>query len=144
MPTNTIDVEVRYKETDAMGVVHHSNYLVWFELARTSLCRLSGYAYHEIEKSGYQILVTAARLDYRMPARYGDTVQVTCSMDQLTSRTMRFRYAVDRAGERLVNGTTEHVWISGETGRFCRIPEPQRTAFAKLLAPASTGADRPN
>ena len=118
-----VEVEVRYAETDAMAVVHHSNYLVWFELARTRLCESTGYPYPEIERIGYQILVTAAELAYRHPARYGDTVQVSCSMENLTSRTMRFRYAVDRGEQRLVNGTTDHVWISSETGRFCRIPE---------------------
>ena len=133
MTPATIDVEVRYAETDAMGVVHHSNYLVWFELARTRLCAASGYPYAEIERMGYQILVTGAELAYRQAARYGDTVRVTCGMEELTSRTMRFSYRVDRDGLRLVNGTTDHVWVSIETGRFCRIPEPQRDAFRRLL-----------
>ena len=133
MTTSTIEVEVRYAETDAMGVVHHSNYLVWFELARTHLCRASGYPYDEIERMGYGILVTRAELDYRHAARYGDTVQVHCTMDELTSRTMRFRYQVERDGQRLVNGTTEHVWTASETGRFCRIPEELAAAFRALL-----------
>ena len=49
---STIEVEVRYAETDQMGVVHHANYLVWFEVARTRLCMLSGFHYHQIEELG--------------------------------------------------------------------------------------------
>ena len=65
-----------------MGVVHHANYLVWFELARTRLCRETGHHYREIEQMGYQLLVTGARLDYRHGARYGDTVQVACRLER--------------------------------------------------------------
>ena len=67
-----VDVEVRYSETDQMGVVHHANYLVWFELARTRLCLEAGFHYAEIEKRGLLLLVTSAQLTYRAPARYGD------------------------------------------------------------------------
>ena len=77
VPTSTtIDVEVRYAETDQMGVVHHSRYLVWFELARTQLCREAGHPYDEIEKKGLWLMVSGAHLSYRDGARYGDTVQV--------------------------------------------------------------------
>ena len=66
-----IDVEVRYAETDQMGVVHHANYVIWFELARTSLCALSGFHYAEIEALGYLLMVTGVEVRYHRPARYG-------------------------------------------------------------------------
>lgn len=53
-----VDVEVRYFETDQMGVVHHVNYLVWFEVARTELCARSGHPYPEIELLGYRLMNT--------------------------------------------------------------------------------------
>ncbi len=127
-----IEVEVRYAETDQMGVVHHANYLVWFELARTALCRESGYPYHEIERMGYMILVTGASLRYRRGARYGDRVTVTCAIERLASRALAFRYAVRRGDELLATGSTEHVWVEVATGRPCRMPEALRTSFQRL------------
>ena len=129
---HTVDVEVRYAETDQMGVVHHANYLVWFELARTGLCALSGHDYPSIEKAGYLILVTEAELRYHRAARYGDRVQVEARLDRLESRGLRFRYDVHRNGERLATGRTHHLSVEAESGRPCRIPSPWREAFAAL------------
>jgi acyl-CoA thioester hydrolase len=133
--SHTVDVEVRYAETDQMGVVHHANYLVWFELARTGLCALSGYDYPSIEKAGYLILVTEAELRYHRGARYGDRVQVEVWLDLLESRGLRFRYEVRRNGEKLATGRTHHLWVEAETGRACRVPSPWREAFAALAGP---------
>lgn len=127
-----VDVEVRYAETDAMGIVHHSAYLVWFELARTRLCRETGFTYSEIEKGGNFLTVTGVQVSYRRPARYGDELRVTAWVDRLGSRGLRFAYEVDRGEERLASGTTEHVWIDRE-GRPCRIPGHLAPSFARLV-----------
>src|SRR5260370_833241 len=92
------EIEVRYAETDQMGVVHHANYVIWFELARTRLCAMSGFTYAEIERLGYLLMVTAVELRYRRPARYGETVRVTCWGDRLASRGVSFAYEVRRGG----------------------------------------------
>jgi acyl-CoA thioester hydrolase len=131
---STIPVEVRYAETDQMGVVHHANYLIWFELARTRLCALSGFHYADIEKLGHLLMVVGAELRYRQGARYGDTVEVACWIERLGSRGLRFAYEVTRAGEILTTGSTEHVWVDIATGRPCRTPEPLRQPFALLAA----------
>lgn len=127
-----IEVEVRYAETDQMGVVHHANYLVWFELARTRLCHATGHPYSEIEKLGYYLMVTMAQVHYRQGARYGDTVQVSARIDRLGSRGLRFAYVVRRGGDVLATGTTEHVWVEAATGRLRRMPEALRKPFARL------------
>jgi len=127
-----VEVEVRYAETDQMGVVHHSKYYVWFEVARTHLCRLSGFHYAEIEERGYQLVVTRTECSYRRGARYGETVTVTCHLEKLSSRGLRFHYRVTCGGERLSEGVTEHVWVEMATGRPCRIPEFVREPFARL------------
>lgn len=127
-----IDVEVRYAETDQMGVVHHSNYLVWFELARTRLCADSGTTYAEIEELGYYLMVTGAHLQYRGGARYGQTVKVRCWLDRLASRVVHFAYEARHGGELLVTGVTEHVWVSRSTGKHCRIPDAVRPQFESL------------
>jgi len=127
-----VEVEVRYAETDQMGVVHHANYLVWFELARTNLCTVSGFHYAGIEKLGYHLMVTAAEARYRKGARYGDRLQVVAWVDRLGSRGLRFSYEVRRRGELLATGATEHVWVDAGTGRLCRTPEVLRESFAQL------------
>lgn len=128
----TIDVEVRYAETDQMGVVHHANYLVWFEQARTRLCTLTGYHYADIESLGYLLMVSGAHLSYRGGARYGDTVKVEAWVERLASRVIHFGYRVMREGETLVTGTTEHAWVDRASGRNCRIPEQLREPFLEL------------
>jgi acyl-CoA thioester hydrolase len=127
-----VDVEVRYFETDQMGVVHHVNYLVWFEVARTDLCARSGYPYAEIEGLGYRLVNTELRARYQHPARYGDTVRVTCWIERLASRAIHFAYEVHRDDESLATGVTEHIWIETATNRPCRAPQEVRDAFRKL------------
>lgn len=127
-----VEVEVRYAETDQMGVVHHANYLIWFELARTNLCTRSGFHYREIEKLGYLLMVTVANVRYRKGARYGDRIQVVAWLDRLASRGLRFAYRVHRGEELLATGTTEHVWVEAATQRLSRTPEPLREPFARL------------
>ena len=80
-----------------MGVVHHANYIVWCELARTRLCLEAGFHYAEIEKRGLLLLVTGVHLSYRAPARYGDTVRAACWVERVSSRGVTFEYRIERA-----------------------------------------------
>jgi acyl-CoA thioester hydrolase len=128
---STTDIEVRYAETDQMGIVHHSNYVVWFELARTNFCALSGHHYADIERLGFRLVVTKVEARYVAPARYGDTVRIECWIDRQGSRGVRFAYAVLRGEERLATGATEHIWCNHD-GKPCRAPEVLRQAFAAM------------
>jgi acyl-CoA thioester hydrolase len=139
-----VEIEVRYAETDRMGLVHHSRYLVWFEVARTRLCLETGYHYAKIEEMGYLLVVTRAELTYRQGARYGDAVRVHCQLERFSSRGLRFVYAVRRDGELLVEGATEHIWVEAATGKPCRIPEIIRPGFQRLEAEdLAAGRKRP-
>ena len=129
-----IDIEVRYAETDQMGVVHHANYLVWFELARTHLCAESGYPYAKIEDLGYLLMVTAVNVEYRRGARYGNIVTVTARIDRLSSRGLSFGYEVRLGDQRLATGSTDHVWVEAATNKPRRIPEILREPFERLAA----------
>jgi acyl-CoA thioester hydrolase len=129
---STTEIEVRYVETDQMGVVHHANYIVWFELARTRLCALSGFHYADIEKMGYLLMVTGVEARYRRPARYGDTVRVVCWGERLGSRGMRFAYEVYKDGDLLATGASDHIWVETATGKPCRTPEAVREPFRRL------------
>lgn len=137
-PSATVTVEVRYAETDQMGVVHHAVYPVWFELARTHLCRQTGSSYAEIETTGYFLLVTRLSVDYRKSARYPDEVAITCRLRRFASRGLHFGYEVRALrkpdNELLARGVTEHVWVEIATGKPCRIPEHLSEPFASLLS----------
>src|SRR5436305_7523175 len=126
------DVEVRGAGTDQLCVVHHANYVIWFELARTRLCSQSGFHYADIERLGYLLMVTGVEARYHRPARYGDVVQVACWCERMASRGLRFAYAVRKGDERLATGATEHLWIDKATGRPCRTPEAVRAPFERL------------
>lgn len=128
----SIDIEVRYAETDQMGVVHHANYLVWFELARTHLCARSGFHYADIERLGFHLMVTGASVRYRRSARYGDRLQVSARIARLGTRGLTFAYEVRRGDELCATGTTEHLWIEAGSGKLCRTPEPLRDPFTRL------------
>ena len=113
-------------------MVHHANYLVWFEQARTQLCATTELPYHEIENLGVYLMVTGAHLSYRGGATYGDTVVVSCWIDRLASRIVHFGYEVSLDGQLLVRGTTEHAWVDRESMKTIRIPERVKPIFEKL------------
>lgn len=128
------EIEVRYAETDQMGIVHHSNYVVWFEVARTRLCRETGYHYADIERMGYQLVVTRTETRHLRGARYGETVTVSSRLEKLSSRGMRFAYQVRNGDTLLTEGATEHVWVEIASGRPCRIPAVLEAPFRALAA----------
>lgn len=123
---------VRYKETDQMGIAHHSNYIVWFELGRTDLCRLAGFPYVEIEARGYLLVVTEIQCRYRIPFRYDDEVCIRTSIAEAASRAMTFAYELyDASGEELrATGSSSHFWVSRETRKPVRADEEVMRAFA--------------
>lgn len=104
-------IRVRYAETDAMGVVHHANYLVWFEFGRSELCRAKGFSYREMERDGAMLVVAEAYCRYKSPAFYDDELTVRTKVAELKSRTMRFVYEVYRHADAtlLAEGETLHV-----------------------------------
>ncbi|MCZ6506502.1 MAG: thioesterase family protein [Acidobacteria bacterium] len=130
--TRTVDVEVRYVETDQMGVVHHANYIIWFELARTHLCQELDLHYADIEERGYLLMVTGIEAKYRKGARYGEIVQVTARIARLWSRGVRYAYEVRRDDTLLATGASEHVWIDHATGKPIRLPPDLQEGMARV------------
>jgi acyl-CoA thioester hydrolase len=95
----SVEVRVRYAETDQMGVAHHANYLIWCELARTRHMAQLGVSYRDLEASGVRLPVTEAHLRYRQPARYDDLLRVGCWVRDVRSRRVEFGYAVERLAD---------------------------------------------
>lgn len=118
---------VRYAETDAMGIVHHSNYLVYFEEGRSNYARQRGSDYASFEKSGRYLTVAEVNCRYLKPAVYGQLITVRCWLEEMKSRGLTFAYEiVDAAsGEILMTGWTKHICITHD-GRVTTIPQEWR------------------
>lgn len=117
-------VRVRYAETDQMGVAYYANYFVWFEVGRSQFCRECGFSYRDMEKeTGLFMIVAEAHCRYKTPARYEDDLIIRSRVEELTRRTLRFGYEINRADGALVaTGHTLHVLINSE-GRPSSFPE---------------------
>jgi acyl-CoA thioester hydrolase len=128
-------VRVRYKETDQMGIAHHSNYIVWFEVGRTDLCRETGFAYADIEARGYLLVVTEIACRYRIPFRYDDEVLIRTAVSEAGSRMIKFAYELCDAatGEVRANGSSTHLWLDARTRRPVRADEEVMRGFAPFL-----------
>ncbi len=107
------EFRVRYYETDAMGIVHHSNYLRWFELARTEYLRDIGTPYRDLEESGIASPVLEAHCRYIQPARYDDRITVRVRMTGYTAVRVELSYDILRDGLLLCNGWTRHAFLRG-------------------------------
>jgi acyl-CoA thioester hydrolase len=127
----TSSVRVRYAETDKMGVVYHSNYLIWFEIGRTDWLRDTGWTYREMEAEGIQLPVIEAHCEYRQGARYDDDVEITTRAKKLSPVRVQFDYQAIRRpdGATLATGHTVHATIDRE-GRPIRMPERVKDLFA--------------
>ena len=130
MLSRSYTLTVRYAETDAQGVVHHANYLVWFEEGRSELLRQEGLHYSDLERAGYFAVVAHAEVDYRAPAFYEDRVTVTTTFARVRARVLEFAYrAVNQDGALLAEGRTVHV-IIGRDRRPTSLPKAWLEKFA--------------
>lgn len=113
-PTSLISFRVRYAETDAMGVVHHSRYLPWMELGRTELLRQIGYSYRQTEENGYFFPIIEAYCRYHSPARYDDLVNVETTIKEIRPPYIEFCYQITRKsdGILLVTGRTKQICLN--------------------------------
>ena len=118
-----------------MGIVHHANYIVWFEIGRTDLCRETGFTYRQIEDRGLILVVTEVNCRYRAPYRYDDEVVIRTRVTEAVSRAMKFGYELlDAAGQRVhATGYSKHVWVDRETRRPTMADEEVMKAFAPFL-----------
>jgi acyl-CoA thioester hydrolase len=134
-------LRVRYKETDQMGIAHHANYIVWFEIGRTDLCRATGFPYNEIEQRGFILVVTDVQCRYRIPFRYDDEVVIRTRVHELGSRAIRFAYDLCDASETLhATGMTSHVWLDEKTRKPVRADADVMRAFAPWVSALSRDA----
>lgn len=107
---------VRYAETDMMGIVHHSRYYPWFEVARTEFIKHSGMSYSEMENMGVMMPLTETGCKYFYGLRYEDEVIIKCRLSKLSIVRCRFDYEVYRLPEMklMSKGHTGHGFVNKE------------------------------
>ncbi len=121
----------RYAETDAQGVVYHTNYIIWFEVARGEYCRAIGFPYVEIERDGYGFMVTDLQVKYFSPARYDDQIIVKVWLEKTGRASCIFGYQIynETSGKVCVEGITKHAAVSLE-GKLVRFSQRLSNSIA--------------
>lgn len=115
-------IRPRYAETDAMGVVHHATYPVYFEAGRSDLMRAIGIPYSEVERRGYYFMLSGLDVRYRQAALYDEELTLITRVSEVKSRTCTFEYELRRGDTLLATGHTHHI-TTDKTYRPARTPE---------------------
>lgn len=125
---------VRYAETDQMGVVYHSNFIIWMEVGRVELLRALGYTSREMEQDGYHLPVAEVKCRYKAPAKYDDLIVVRTRMINLRGFLIHFAYEILRDGEGtlLAEGESVHLVVGPDMQR-CSLPEKYMVPFTKAM-----------
>jgi acyl-CoA thioester hydrolase len=132
---NESRLRVRYVETDQMGVVYHTNFLIWFEVGRVELLRQLGFTYRDMEREdGCYIAVVDLRCRYKAPARYDDLIVVRTWLRNARGSLIHFAYEIvrDGSGELLAEGETTHI-VTDAALQKRELPPKYREAFARAM-----------
>jgi acyl-CoA thioester hydrolase len=128
----TIKDRVRFVETDLMAVVHHANYLRWFEMGRVAYLRAAGVALNDLMAAGYIFPITDVSCKYKNSAKFDDEFEIRTKLTNFTKAKMCFSYDIVRCADKvlLAQGKTQNVFTNME-GRITRLPE---SFFQKINA----------
>jgi acyl-CoA thioester hydrolase len=119
---HTISIRVRYTEVDAMGYLHHSRYLQYFEMGRIELLRAAGFSYADLERQGVFFVVTKVEVRFMAPARYDDELQLVTRITRGTH--VRFDHAYELSREKTVLAeATSTIACVGSDGKVRAMPE---------------------
>jgi acyl-CoA thioester hydrolase len=132
------DVTVRFAETDAQGVVHNANYLIWFEVARVAYLAEYAGGYAAIREQGLESFVLESHVRYRQAAHFDDRLRVRTRVGEVRGARFRFDYEITRDGEVIADGWTSHACIDAKTLRPTRIPQALADAIARAEASPSS------
>ena len=125
MMVTTVAHKVNFYDTDAMAVVHHSNYIRWFEIGRVEFLRQAGITLTELMDDGYVFPITEVSAKYMNSGYFDDELIIETTPVALTKAKMAFSYRVLRACDDtvLVTGFTQNVFTSRVTGKITRLPD---------------------
>jgi acyl-CoA thioester hydrolase len=128
------EVTVRFAETDAQGVAHNSNYLVWFEVARIAYLAEYAGGYQSLRDQGLESFVLESHVRYRRPAHFDDRLRIHARIRELRGARFRFEYEVTRDADVIADGWTSHACVDAKTLRPTRIPQALTEAVTKAEA----------
>jgi acyl-CoA thioester hydrolase len=121
MKQHSIDVEVRYYETDGQGIVHHANYFQYFELARVQMLKAAGYDYADLERDGFLLVVHKIGCRFLLPAKFGDTLKIVTTIERATAARIDHSYKVYRDDILLAEAESTLACVSRD-GQIQRMP----------------------
>ncbi len=137
-----IEHRVPFFETDAMRIVHHANYIRWFELARIEWLDRYDEPYKDIYERDIHYATTHVHAEYAASARFDDVVQIHTWLEWVRGASLCMAYSIDRGDDHLVSGWTEHAAVTGD-GRVRRIGKENRERMKKhALATPSIAPQR--
>jgi acyl-CoA thioester hydrolase len=129
-------IQVRFAETDAQGVAHNANYLIWFEVARIDYLERYVGGYKLIQERGFEALTTESHVRYLAPVYFDDRLTIHARCGDIRGARFRYDYVVTRDGQTVADGWTQHAVVDRETMRPTRVP----AFFAEAVASAETPA----
>jgi acyl-CoA thioester hydrolase len=132
---------VRYAETDAMGIAHHSSYVVWMEMGRTEFMRAFGFTYRQLEEVGVLLPVLEINVRYRGSAVYDDELRISTWADELTRTRVKLAYRIERVADNLLltEAYSLHTF-AGRDGRPIMITHyPEAWEQLRKMGPQGTG-----
>ncbi|MBI1293320.1 YbgC/FadM family acyl-CoA thioesterase [bacterium] len=132
-------IRVGYADTDQMGFVHHSRYLVYFESARTELLRTTGTSYRQWEERGVLLPLTGCSVDFIKAGRYDDVLAIRTRLESCSRLRVSFRYEVvqQESATLLATGATHHVFMTPD-GKPTRAPADLLGLLAPFIPPTSS------
>lgn len=126
-------LRVEYHHTDQMGIVHHSNYVKFFEAARTEWLRAAGLTYAEMERRGVMMPIVDVNIRYKQPAYYDELIAITVTVEELPMARMTFHYDIKgEDGRDVAHGSTTLGFIDSITRRPQRAPKWLMEVLEKL------------
>lgn len=134
MMRSELELDIRYYETDQMGIVHHSNYIRFFECGRSDMMMKAGLPIEEIEKAGVMLPVVSVECHYRHPAYMGDRIRIVSMIEKLPLAKLVVRSEIyNQHGDKLVDGVVTLGFIDSATRHPVRCPESLSAIIGKNL-----------
>ena len=127
-------IRVIYADTDAMGVVYHTNYIKWFEVGRCELLRSMGYPYARMEAEGILLPVAECSCKYKLPAVYDEILEITARIAEVKGATVTLEYEIRKqeTGALLVTGSTKHA-ITDPKFKPIRLRDKNRALYDSFM-----------
>ena len=134
MMQSELFLDVRYYETDQMGIVHHSNYVRYFECGRTDMLKKLGLPIEQIEQTGVMLPVVAVECRYKVPARLGDTLRIVSIIDKVPMAKLVIRNEIyNPSGQLVCEGSVTLGFIDSVSRRPVRCPEALTRIFEENI-----------